>query len=375
MPNIYGVIGANYGDEGKGQTVNHLCKQHDGTKIVVCTNGSAQRGHTVIEDDKRHVFHHFGSGTIVGADTYFAKDFIVNPLIFEEEENELKEKNIIRTMCFAHKDCRVATIYDMMANQVIELSRVDKHGSCGCGVWETIQRYDNGPHLTLGEIYKLSEKELLYHIIECKDFCQKRLRLILLKENLTFDVYDEYNRMFDSTATLLSTMHTMNHFLNSIRIVDDSGFLNNYETVVFENGQGLLLDYRIDKKLSTPSITGSEAISDVINDKYRLSKDSKVKLYYATRTYITRHGSSDFVEKCDKEEINPDIVDETNQPNPYQGTLMFGKLNHAQLYQRVKEDAGKMNVPYSFGLSVTHINDYNWQDKEMPVGDLWLKFN
>ena len=139
IKNLYGVIGANYGDEGKGRTVDSLCQLHNDKMIVVCTNGSSQRGHTVINEGIRHVFHHFGSGTMTGADTYFSKDFILNPCMFEEEKELLNKKKIAIPCCYANENCRVAFIYDMMVNQIVELSRTNKHGSCGCGVWETIQ--------------------------------------------------------------------------------------------------------------------------------------------------------------------------------------------------------------------------------------------
>ena len=320
------------------------------------------------------MFHHFGSGTIAGADTYFGKEFILNPIMFEQEENELKEKNIIRTLCFANEECRVATVYDMMANQIIELTRTNKHGSCGCGVWETIQRYEHGPNLTIKEIAKLPNAELLMYLRRCRDFCKERVQLILLKENLSFDVYNEYMPLFESEELLTTMFLSIDHFLNSVRLFPDSSFLNEYETVVFENGQGLLLDYRVDKKLSTPSITGAEVIKNVIEDNFPVSENTKMHLYYVTRTYITRHGSADFKEKCDKNEINPDIFDETNQPNPYQGSLMFGVLNLKELYSRVNTDA-KLLDGADFGLSVTHTSDYPWKGETMPVGSLWLEFD
>ena len=48
---IKAVIGANYGDEGKGLVTNYFCKQFADNNqkcAVICTNGGAQRGHTVM---------------------------------------------------------------------------------------------------------------------------------------------------------------------------------------------------------------------------------------------------------------------------------------------------------------------------------------
>lgn len=62
MKDIKIVIGANFGDEGKGLMTDYFSQKSN--SIVVCSNGGAQRGHTVTTPTAiRHVFHHFGSGT------------------------------------------------------------------------------------------------------------------------------------------------------------------------------------------------------------------------------------------------------------------------------------------------------------------------
>ena len=85
MTNIRIVIGANFGDEGKGLMTDYYAAQaaeQKKTAIVVLSNGGAQRGHTVVTcGGKRHVFHHFGSGTYAGADTYLPEKYIVNIII------------------------------------------------------------------------------------------------------------------------------------------------------------------------------------------------------------------------------------------------------------------------------------------------------
>lgn len=94
MKDIKIVIGANFGDEGKGKLTDYYTKNADNC-IVVCSNGGAQRGHTVLKSDgTRHVFHHFGSGTLNGADTYLPEDFILNPLVFRAGMGRTEEKRI-----------------------------------------------------------------------------------------------------------------------------------------------------------------------------------------------------------------------------------------------------------------------------------------
>nr|WP_279048354.1 adenylosuccinate synthetase [Bifidobacterium catenulatum] len=66
MTDVKIVVGANFGDEGKGLMADYFCHQavSQGKKCLnVLTNGGAQRGHTVVYTDrKRHVFKHFSSG-------------------------------------------------------------------------------------------------------------------------------------------------------------------------------------------------------------------------------------------------------------------------------------------------------------------------
>ena len=80
------VIGANYGDEGKGLVTNAVTKNNG---LVILGNGGAQRGHTVVHDGIRHVFHHFGSATLKGAASYASAAFLLNPVEYSREVNEL----------------------------------------------------------------------------------------------------------------------------------------------------------------------------------------------------------------------------------------------------------------------------------------------
>lgn len=57
MKDIKIVIGGSFGDEGKGLITNYFSQKKN--SIVICSNGGAQRGHTVTSPDGiRHVFHH-----------------------------------------------------------------------------------------------------------------------------------------------------------------------------------------------------------------------------------------------------------------------------------------------------------------------------
>ena len=75
------VIGANFGDEGKGLMADYFCSKlsKNGSVLNIRFNGGAQAGHTVVVPaygkPKRHVFSHFGAGSFVkNTDTYLSGD-------------------------------------------------------------------------------------------------------------------------------------------------------------------------------------------------------------------------------------------------------------------------------------------------------------
>jgi adenylosuccinate synthase len=58
---VTAVVGANWGDEGKGRMVDALCAEHD---VVVRFQGGGNAGHTVITDQGKFVLHLLPSGAL-----------------------------------------------------------------------------------------------------------------------------------------------------------------------------------------------------------------------------------------------------------------------------------------------------------------------
>ena len=86
MNHAHVVIGANYGDEGKGLMTDYLADKYQ-AEVVVRFNGGAQAGHTVVTPaGQRHVFSHFGSATLSGSRTFLSKHFVANPILFLKEK-------------------------------------------------------------------------------------------------------------------------------------------------------------------------------------------------------------------------------------------------------------------------------------------------
>ena len=58
---VASVIGAQWGDEGKGKVVDMLAEQYD---VIARACGGANAGHTIVVDGQKHVFHLLPSGCL-----------------------------------------------------------------------------------------------------------------------------------------------------------------------------------------------------------------------------------------------------------------------------------------------------------------------
>ncbi len=368
MKKIRIVIGANYGDEGKGLMTDYFTARSlsaERKTLVIPANGGAQRGHTVTSPEGiRHVFHHFGSGTLAGADTWLPRFFIVNPMVFMSEYDELLGKGAKGFQIFMDPECPVTTPFDMITNQILEESRGNaRHGSCGLGIWETLLRQG----LYIGELLSMSDDEIREYLnTECKE-----QMLMRLAQNGIAEIPGRWQEITEDPGLIENYICDLRD-MSRIAILRCGEIMQEYDTLIFENGQGLLLDrsHRERTHHTTPSNTGLRNPAALIRENLK-GVEAEVECCYVTRTYLTRHGAGPFAEECPKEEINADMVDLTNVPNPHQGTIRYGRLEEKALLKRIREDFDSERLPAKCHirrtLAVTHKNEY--PGSVIAVGD------
>lgn len=366
MPDVKFVIGANYGDEGKGLVSANLAAkaQQDGKKcLTILYNGGSQRGHTVEFGSFRHVYHHFAAGSEFGSDTYFHQDFLVNPMTYVQEY-----KSII---CEIYMDarCRIVTPFDMIANQFAEQGRDVRHGSCGMGIFETITRYNDGGGRILtrkvGDLCNLINDSLYDYITDVQRYYEHR-------KGIRFDSIPG----LDIEGLKRHWVDDFNAMIDDVSIVYDwsvKSLLNRYDVIIFEGGQGLALD--MDNKHGFPHLTPSNTgCKRMIPWLIRvLGNDIPVEMYYVTRAYLTRHGNGPLPNEyryLDEDLIEPDM---TNQPNPWQGTMRragFTENTLNDMRGRIMNDRcytlDMTNVTYN--LVVTHLNEVKGFEPLSAVG-------
>jgi adenylosuccinate synthase len=331
------VIGANFGDEGKGLMTDYFVSQFHGECFVVRFNGGAQAGHTVVTPEgERHKFSHFGSGSLLGAPTYLSRFFLVNPVLFMRE---LEEFNFLPVV-YTDEDCLVSTPYDMHINQIIEASRGDKkHGSCGMGINETVVRSEK-------EEFCFRAKELR----NSRTWVDKLSRIAQEYYPKRFEELGLTNPIVDHNRLL----GLFNEFVGKVTICDHQ--ILERQDLVFEGAQGLLLDQSHPYfPHVTRSNTGFQNVKILLEEMQR--EDDETEAVYVTRSYMTRHGRGPFPTEIDGLPY-PYVTDDTNVDHEFQEHLRFGFIGLGGLAAAIHRDLFKNEVD-SASIAITCLDQVN----------------
>ncbi len=359
------IIGANYGDEGKGLVSRHFAvqaKKDGGSPVTILHNGTTQRGHTVDYDPRfRHVFHHFGSATLDNVPTFFAGSFLIHPMTFIEEHNALSRYTAMPEI-WCDPDCVVITPFDMLIDHAIEanialINGEREYGSCGYGSWSATDRIDMFPDfaytvrdfLDPGRFPQLMEDIWKWVLFRAEQF------------KVDLDALPRYKKYFVESSGYRAALarhfaSDMRFFLKHVRLTGFDGIWERYDSPVFENGQGLGLDKDVPYEWHTTSKTGLANPFGMLKDR----ADFSAEVIYVTRSYLTRHGVGRLEEEVRKKDINPAMRDRTNVPNEFQGTLRYGYLDDAEQRQRIAEDWSLAENCRNFEKSIatTHCNEF-----------------
>lgn len=341
------AIGSNYGDEGKGLVTDFLTSTSQSENVLIVRhNGGAQAGHTVTTPDgKRHVFKHVGSGTLAGADTYLSRFFICNPILFAQEQAALKFFNVSPKIYVA-AESPITTPYDMMINQIAETARgKNRHGSCGVGFGETIERTEKS---TLPLFFKdlFDESFVRTRVSDIqKQWAPARLKALGI-ETLS----EEWLGRLASVNIFERYIEELTRFRNRV-LLAPATLLQDTDQVIFEGAQGLLLDQ---DRGAFPHVTRSNTGIKNAVTLLRESGISAAEVTYITRAYNTRHGAGPLLHELPEKPYEK-IVDQTNIYNEYQQGLRFAWLDLDQLASAIKGDLSNASpsTRITYNLAVT----------------------
>lgn len=353
------VIGKNFGDEGKGLATASLSRVLE-KPLIIKHNGGAQAGHTV-EDAAaawRFVHHQIGAGAEYGAPTLFAEHYMPDLYQLGKEVADFMRLFGFVPLLYSEKTARATTIDDVLLNMGAEAARGDaRHGSCGMGIDECVQRNRAGYGLSVEEVAAWNAAELLLRLRELRTrYTRKRAAA------LGIDRENPYFELLENDTVLQNYVAEVKANVGLLTLVDaNRDWLSQFEHLIFESGQGLLLneDYEAYAPHLTSSKTGMHNPAHFL-EKRGLTLDEAI---YVTRSYVTRHGEGPLPCETARAKLPGVGADLTNQPNEWQGTLRYARHESMEsFFAPVERDKDSVQLISSaretkLSILITHLNE------------------
>ena len=272
------VIGAQWGDEGKGKIIDILTEKAD---LVVRFQGGHNAGHTLVIDGEKTVLHLIPSGIFNDAKCLIGNGVVLHlPTIIKEIEY-LESKGIdVQSKLMISSQCPLILPSHIAIDEAREKS-LGKNaiGTTGRGI---------------GPVYEDKVARRAVHVMDLfeENLFRSKLTSLTTYHNFLLE------KLYESEGTDLDGTYKdwMNHF-NKIKnlIVDSSEIVNNLKSqgsnILFEGAQGSMLD--IDQG-TYPFVTSSNTLSGAASlgsGSGPLDIDGVLGI---TKAYATRVGSGPF---------------------------------------------------------------------------------
>jgi adenylosuccinate synthase len=224
------IIGAQWGDEGKGKIVDILAQNAD---IVVRYQGGSNAGHTVINDRGTFVFHLIPSGILYrGTLCAIGNGVVVDPGSLIEEMDHLQGQGVRFGKNFViSQRAHVILPYHKAIDRASEQSKGSrKIGTTGRGIGPSYADKMARIGILMGDLLNppLFKKKLEENLVEMNWFLERLYKVETFQVDKVFDQYMAYADRLRS------------------HIVDTTTLLNRAigknKTVLFEGAQGTHLD-------------------------------------------------------------------------------------------------------------------------------------
>jgi adenylosuccinate synthase len=223
------VIGAQWGDEGKGKVIDMLAQQ---AKLVVRYSGGDNAGHTVINDQGEFKLHLIPSGIFYPHTTcLITNGVVINPAVLLGEMDDLRQRGVDISRLFISDRAHLIMPYHIL------LDGLEEEALGGKAVGTT--RKGVGPAFT----DKAARLGIRAGDLLNKDTFMTRLRLVLERKNRVITgayghaalSLDEIYQTYCAYAERLTP-----HIRETTSMIAES--LHNKDLILLEGAQGVLLD-------------------------------------------------------------------------------------------------------------------------------------
>ena len=277
------VIGAQWGDEGKGKIIDILTENAD---AVVRFQGGHNAGHTLVIDGDKTVLHLIPSGIFNDAKCIIGNGVVVHLTTLIKEIEYLESKGIdIHSKLMISSQCPLILPSHILIDEARERSLGKKSiGTTGRGI---------------GPVYEDKVARRVVHVMDLFDEDLFRSKLSSLIDYHNFILKELFGADGVDTEEILKDW--MDQF-DKIRnlVVDSSKTVNEFRAsnsnILFEGAQGSMLD--IDQG-TYPFVTSSSTLSGASSLGSGIGPLDIDGVLGITKAYATRVGSGPFPTEID----------------------------------------------------------------------------
>ena len=281
------IVGAQWGDEGKGKIVDLLSEQVD---IVARYQGGANAGHTIVIDGEQYILHLVPSG-ILHENTIcvIGNGVVIDPLALLEEIEFLKSKGIFvdGRLWISHR-AHLIMPYHKLLDQAKESKDADrKIGTTGRGIGPAYVDKVNRMGIRIVDLLDRDtlEEKLRTNIKEKNEILKKIYREKEMDVDQIINEYLDFDKKIDPYIKDVST------FLNES--------LKDGKQILLEGAQGTLLDIDFG---TYPYVTSSNPTSGGACAGVGIGPTKIESVLGVIKAYTTRVGMGPFPTEIGDEE-------------------------------------------------------------------------
>jgi adenylosuccinate synthase len=282
MPGLV-IVGAQWGDEGKGKITDLLAERAD---AVVRFQGGNNAGHTIVRNGSTWKLHLIPSGILHPSTVcVIGNGVVVDPKVLTDELDELRRRRVDTSSLRISANAHLIMPYHLMLDHAGE-ARLGKLqiGTTRRGIGPCYA--DKAARLGIRVQDLLDEKILKQKIIAALE--PKRLSLRPFAKDPALDLQT-------MTEEYLTYGHRLEpHIADTIRLVHES--LDSDHLVIFEGAQGALLD--IDHG-TYPFVTSSNPVAGAACVGAGVGPKDIDEVWGITKAYGTRVGAGPFPTEVD----------------------------------------------------------------------------
>ncbi len=277
MPAIV-IVGAQWGDEGKGKATDLLGSRVD---VVVKFNGGNNAGHTVVIGDEKYALHLLPSGILTpGVVPVIGNGVVIDLAVLFEEIDGLEARGVDTSRLRVSANAHVLASYNRTLDKVVERFLGSRRiGTTGRGIGPTYADKMNRIGVRVEDLF---DTEVLTAKVE---------GVLEVKNQLLAKVY---NRRSVSVEEVVEELQSFRDRLAPM--VADTGLLLNSaldrgQTVLLEAGQATLLD--VDHG-TYPFVTSSSATAGGACTGTGIPPTRIDRVVAIVKAYTTRVGEGPF---------------------------------------------------------------------------------